>query len=148
MCIRDRATADAVREALTSGAGGTLEIIMKQNAAQAPDEGGRDFGTRYICLLYTSIFNPDPDRRRKLLLHKKQIRYLDAKVAEKGLAIVPLKTVSYTHLDVYKRQVSGSTGGASTVSKRLIWPAGARSARRPWRPPSIGACLLYTSRCV
>ena len=38
-----------------------------------------------------SIFNPDPDRRRKLLLHKKQIRYLDAKVAEKGLAIVPLK---------------------------------------------------------
>ena len=43
-----QATADAVREALTSGAGGTLEIIMKQNAAQAPDEGGRDFGTRYI----------------------------------------------------------------------------------------------------
>lgn len=38
-----QATADAVREALTSGAGGTLEIIMKQNAAQAPDEGGRDF---------------------------------------------------------------------------------------------------------
>ena len=37
------------------------------------------------------IFNPDPDRKRRLLLHKKQIRYLDAKVAEKGLAIVPLK---------------------------------------------------------
>lgn len=38
-----------------------------------------------------SIFNPNPDRKRKLLLHKKQIRYLDAKVAEKGLALVPLK---------------------------------------------------------
>lgn len=38
-----------------------------------------------------SIFNPDPDRKRRLLLHKKQIRYLDAKAAEKGLAIVPLK---------------------------------------------------------
>jgi len=38
-----------------------------------------------------SIFNPDPDRKRRLLLHKKQIRYLEAKVAEKGLAIVPLK---------------------------------------------------------
>lgn len=35
--------------------------------------------------------NPDPDRRRKLLMHKRQIRYLHAKVAEKGLAIVPLK---------------------------------------------------------
>lgn len=38
-----------------------------------------------------SIFNPNPDRKRKLLLHKKQIRYLDAKVAEKGLALVPLQ---------------------------------------------------------
>ncbi|MBR5260223.1 MAG: SsrA-binding protein SmpB [Eggerthellaceae bacterium] len=35
--------------------------------------------------------NPDPDRKRKLLMHKKQIRYLHGKVAEKGLAIVPLK---------------------------------------------------------
>lgn len=43
-----QATADAVREALNAGAGGTLEIVMKQNAAQAPDENGRDFGTRYI----------------------------------------------------------------------------------------------------
>lgn len=43
-----QATADAVREALNTGAGGTLEIVMKQNAAQAPDENGRDFGTRYI----------------------------------------------------------------------------------------------------
>ena len=38
-----------------------------------------------------NIFNGDPDRRRKLLMHKKQIRYLHQKVAEKGLAIVPLK---------------------------------------------------------
>ena len=35
--------------------------------------------------------NPDPDRRRKLLMHKRQIRHLHGKVAEKGLAIVPLK---------------------------------------------------------
>ncbi len=38
-----------------------------------------------------NINNPDPDRRRKLLLHKKQIRYLSEKSQEKGLAIVPLK---------------------------------------------------------
>lgn len=41
-----QATADAVREALTSGAGGTLEIIMKQNAAQAPTRAAATFGTR------------------------------------------------------------------------------------------------------
>ena len=38
-----------------------------------------------------NIANVDPDRRRKLLLHKKQIRYLAEKAQEKGLAIVPLK---------------------------------------------------------
>lgn len=38
-----------------------------------------------------SIFNGDPDRKRKLLLHKKQIRYLAQKTQEKGLALVPLE---------------------------------------------------------
>ena len=35
--------------------------------------------------------NQDPDRVRKLLLHKKQIRYLGDKAAQTGLALVPLK---------------------------------------------------------
>jgi SsrA-binding protein len=35
-------------------------------------------------------FNQDPDRVRKLLLHKKQIRYLADKAAQAGLALVPL----------------------------------------------------------
>ena len=38
-----------------------------------------------------NIKNVDPDRRRKLLLHKRQIRYLASKTQEKGLALVPLK---------------------------------------------------------
>lgn len=37
-----------------------------------------------------SIFNGDPDRKRRLLLHKREIRYLAEKTQEKGLAIVPL----------------------------------------------------------
>lgn len=38
-----------------------------------------------------NIYNANPDRKRKLLLHKKQIRELDRKVSEKGMALVPLK---------------------------------------------------------
>lgn len=38
-----------------------------------------------------NIANVDPDRKRKLLLHKKQIRYLAEKTQEKGLALVPLE---------------------------------------------------------
>lgn len=41
--------------------------------------------------LQGNLANPDPDRKRKLLLHKKQIRYLAEKTQEKGLAVVPLK---------------------------------------------------------
>jgi SsrA-binding protein len=38
-----------------------------------------------------SIFNVDPKRDRKLLLHKKQIRKLYAKIQEKGFTLVPLR---------------------------------------------------------
>ena len=37
------------------------------------------------------VWNRDPDRRRKLLLHKRQIFYLDQKLRQKGTAIVPLQ---------------------------------------------------------
>lgn len=37
------------------------------------------------------VWNADPDRKRKLLLHKKQIRYLDSKLRIKGAAIVPFE---------------------------------------------------------
>ena len=35
--------------------------------------------------------NPDPERRRKLLLHRREIEYLDGKVRTQGLTIVPLR---------------------------------------------------------
>jgi SsrA-binding protein len=35
--------------------------------------------------------NVDPDRARKLLLHRKEIRYLIGKTKEKGATLVPLK---------------------------------------------------------
>lgn len=38
-----------------------------------------------------NIFNHDPLRRRRLLVHKKEIRHLRRVVDEKGLTLVPLK---------------------------------------------------------
>lgn len=35
--------------------------------------------------------NHDPQRRRKLLLHRKEIRKIRAKIEEKGLTLVPLR---------------------------------------------------------
>jgi len=36
-------------------------------------------------------FNPDPNRLRKILLHRREIHRLMGKVKEKGLTIIPLK---------------------------------------------------------
>jgi len=42
---------------------------------------------------YQSVnrFTPDPDRTRKLLLHKAEIKKLFGKIREKGYAVIPLK---------------------------------------------------------
>ena len=45
-----------------------------------------------------NIFNKDPLRTRKLLLHRAEIRKLENQVKMKGYTIMPLKAVSYTHL--------------------------------------------------
>ena len=38
-----------------------------------------------------NIANPDPDRNRKLLMHKNEIRMLESSVHEKGMALIPLR---------------------------------------------------------
>lgn len=38
-----------------------------------------------------NLANPDPDRKRKLLLHRKQIRTLQEAVRVRGMALVPLR---------------------------------------------------------
>ncbi len=38
-----------------------------------------------------SVFNEDPVRTRKLLLHKREINKLDTKTSQKGYTIVPLR---------------------------------------------------------
>ena len=51
------------------------------------------------CFLYNAHINPyeysreesDPLRKRKLLLHKAQIRQLDIKLSQRGYALVPVK---------------------------------------------------------
>ena len=41
--------------------------------------------------VYSSIFNPKPDRNRKLLLHKDEIKRIERRVREKGYTLIPLE---------------------------------------------------------
>ena len=39
---------------------------------------------------FSSIFNHDPDRKKRLLLHKDEIKRINRKVEEKGYTLIPL----------------------------------------------------------
>ena len=63
-----------------------------------------------------TVWNVDPDRRRRLLMHKKQIRYLDEKLRTKGISVVPLLLYFDEHNRV-KLQV-GLARGKKLFDKR------------------------------
>lgn len=39
---------------------------------------------------FSSVFNHDPDRKKRLLLHKDEIKRINRKVEEKGYTLIPL----------------------------------------------------------
>ncbi len=63
-----------------------------------------------------NIANVDPDRKRKLLLHKKQIRYLGDKAQQKGCSLVP--TALYFNRDGRVKVCVGVARGKKNYDKR------------------------------
>ncbi|WP_059369710.1 SsrA-binding protein SmpB [Treponema endosymbiont of Eucomonympha sp.] len=47
-------------------------------------------GWRISAYAFSSVFTHDPDRPKKLLLHKAEIKRLSRKVDEKGFTLIPL----------------------------------------------------------
>jgi SsrA-binding protein len=48
---------------------------------------------RSLCVAenpFSSVFNHDPDRLKRLLLHKEEIKRINRKVEEKGYTLIPL----------------------------------------------------------
>jgi SsrA-binding protein len=73
-----------------------------------------------------SIFNHEPRRPRKLLLHKREIKGLDQQTARKGLTIVPLR-MYFTKRGYVKIQI-GLGRGKKLYDKRQDLKA--KSAKR------------------
>ncbi len=65
-----------------------------------------EFGNRY---------NHDPDRQRKLLVHKQELKRLQRKVREKGLTLIPLRF--YLKKSMVKLEL-GVCKGKKLVDKR------------------------------
>ena len=64
---------------------------LKQAYVQIADGEAILYGCHISPYEKGNIFNKDPLRPRKLLLHKEEIRKLIGKTSEKGYTIVPLK---------------------------------------------------------
>lgn len=77
---------------------GTEVKALREGRANLKDsyarvEGGEVFLYKAHISEYTqgNRFNHDPERRRKLLLHKYEINRLRGRVEERGLTLIPLK---------------------------------------------------------
>lgn len=102
---------------------GTEVRSLRERACQITDafcliRGGECWlhGVHIPPFSHGSIFNVDPDRKRKLLLHRKQIDYLDAKLRTKGMAVVPLEIYFDDHNRV--KLVIGLGRGKKLYDKR------------------------------
>jgi SsrA-binding protein len=101
ICTNKRARRDyAIEEAFEAGMVllGTEVKALRQGKAQLKDSYARIKGSE-IFLVDSHIspyshgnqFNHDPDRTRKLLMHKREIRKLYGKTRERGFTLVPLR---------------------------------------------------------
>lgn len=77
---------------------GTEVCSLRENNCQLRDcyalvRGGEVWlnGLHITPYSHGNLNNPEPDRRRKLLLHKNQIRSLNETTRERGTALIPLK---------------------------------------------------------
>ena len=66
-------------------------VNIKESYAKVQDNAVIIYGMHISPYEQGNIFNVDPLRPRKLLLHKKEIRKIADKLAQQGLTLVPLK---------------------------------------------------------
>ena len=74
------------------------------------------FGMHVNPYAHGSYSNVDPLRRRKLLLHRKEIRKIASRLREKGLTLIPLKL--YFFHGLAKLQLACAGGRGSTTNGR------------------------------
>ncbi len=77
---------------------GTEVKSLRQGKANINDSYGMVFrGEIFLCNAHISPYelgnreNPDPIRKRKLLMNRREIAHLAGQMAQKGLALIPLR---------------------------------------------------------
>lgn len=91
------------------------QITLKDSYAEV--DGGELFliGVHIAPYEQGNIYNHDPERRRKLLMHKREIVRIGHTIAEKGFTLVPLRVY---FKDGRAKIELGLCRGKQTVDKR------------------------------
>ena len=90
-------------------------IMLKDSYADVEKGEMRLVGAHISPCEQASFFNHDPERPRRLLMHKREIIRLGAQVAEKGLTLIPLRV--YFKQGRAKVEI-GLCRGKHTIDKR------------------------------
>ena len=90
-------------------------ITLKDSYAEVEDGEMYLVGVHIAPYEQGNIYNHDPERRRKLLMHKREILRLGQTIAEKGFTLVPLRV--YFKNGRAKVEI-GLCRGKQTVDKR------------------------------
>ena len=88
---------------------------IKESFARIENEEVYIYGMHISPYEKGNIFNRDPLRVKKLLLHKSEIRKMKGKIAEKGYTLVPLKV--YFNRSLVKVEI-GLAKGKKLYDKR------------------------------
>ena len=107
MCIRDRSRAARSAEDAEAFGGCDREdhIAVKPIMCRKNVEYMQKARHHVTCLLYTSSYAGKSRRRSPMLVPVTLALWLSCRMPIQVTPCVPLQAVSYTHLDVYKRQV-------------------------------------------
>lgn len=95
--------------------GSEVKSLRDGRASLAEAYAVIDNGEAFVCQMHIPPYEPasrdnhDPTRRRKLLLHKRELKHLVGKVAERGLALVPL-SVYFNARGIAKLEVALARG--------------------------------------
>ena len=92
-------------------------VNIQQSFARASDTSIWLYQTHIAEYNQGNIYNHEPTRPRKLLLHKKQMRQLIDSVSQKGLTLIPLKIYIKGH---YAKVELGLAKGRRLYDKRQV----------------------------
>jgi SsrA-binding protein len=67
------------------------QVTLKDSFVEIHDQEAFLIRCHITPYLNASFFNHEPERKRKLLLNKREIHRLDQKVKERGFSIIPLQ---------------------------------------------------------